>query len=121
MRRGKGSPGYSQPSMRSRSRSPQRGGERSRSFTQIYVNGISRYCTKEDIDKAFGEWGTIRSVVIKQRYAFIDYKHPEDAAEAVKQMNGRMLRDYKLVVEQSSKYSVSSLFPVKKCLNATIV
>ena len=40
---------------------------------------------------------------MKQRYAFIDYKHPEDAEQAVKQMNGRTLRDYKLIVEQSSK------------------
>ena len=40
---------------------------------------------------------------MKQRYAFIDYKYPEDAVTAVKAMNGQMMSDQYLKVERSSK------------------
>lgn len=75
-------------------------------YTQIYVSGITRNCREDDIRRAFAEFGAIRDIVMKPRYAFIDFKYPQDAAVAVTKMNGQMLRDLNIhvKVERSSKF-----------------
>ncbi len=40
---------------------------------------------------------------MKSRFAFIDFKHPEDAAEAVARLDNSEFEGRKLVVQQSCK------------------
>ena len=53
-------------------------------FTQVYVNGISRSTSADDLEQLFEKCGSIRDIVIKNKYAFIDFKNHDDAVEAVK-------------------------------------
>ena len=75
------SAGSRSPRQRRRSDSRSRGGMSPRSkpddaeFTQIYVAGISRSTTADDLEKVFEQIGPIRDIVMKNKYAFIDYKH----------------------------------------------
>lgn len=56
-------------------------------YTQVYVGGITRGCTADDLKKHFDNFGPIHDIVMKGRYAFIDFAMPEDARAAVKEMN----------------------------------
>ena len=73
-------------------------------FTQVYVNGISRSTNQEDLEKIFEECGTIRGVVMKRNYAFIDFKSHADAVEAIKRHDKKNYFGEPLTVEQSRKY-----------------
>ncbi len=42
-------------------------------------------------------------MIMKSRFAFIDFKHPEDAAEAVARLDNSEFEGRKLVVQQSCK------------------
>lgn len=51
--------------------------------TQIYVAGISRNVTADDLRQPFEKFGDVREVIMKGRYAFIDFKDVKDAQTAV--------------------------------------
>lgn len=81
----------------SRSASP-RGQRRSRSnerrddgpFTQVFVTGYNpREVRKEELEDFFSNKGAFQivDVVMKSRFAFVEFKVPEDAVEAVRQLH----------------------------------
>jgi len=98
---------HSEPRSDSQRRQPQRNYSRSasrekrdgRENTQIYVAGINRSVREEDLREPFEKFGPIRSVIMKGKYAFIDYRESKDALEAVQKMNGTTLADAPIVVE----------------------
>lgn len=57
-------------------------------YTQVYVTGFSRSSRREDLERHFARGGAdIREVVMKSRFAFIEFKRPEDAAVAVRELD----------------------------------
>jgi len=98
-----------------RSRSPERrsghGDDQpiDKEYTQIYVARISRNCTADDLQSHFAQFGPIREVVMKGKYAFIDYESPKDAGVAVIETNGKPFKGFDIVVEQSGKSLSESL------------
>ena len=83
--------------------SPRGGDKEDETFTQIYVAGISRSTTADDLEKVFDVCGAIREVIMKNKYAFIDFKHHQDAVEAIKRNNGKTVYGDTLTVERSRK------------------
>ena len=74
-------------------------------FTQVFVTGYPRTTRRDDLHDLFsfkGEFGIV-DVVMKSRFAFVEFKRPEDAAEAVRQLHRTDFQDRLLTVEQSCK------------------
>ena len=106
-------PGRGRSDSRDRRMSP--GDKQEDSFTQIYVAGISRTTTADELEKLFEPCGQIRDIIMKNKYAFIDFKDHRDAVDAIKRLNGKSHYGDTLIVEQSRKYS--SYFQKKKLLS----
>jgi len=78
------------PQRRGDSGSQERGGDRGDlgPYTQVYVTGFSRSSRREDLERHFARNGAdIREVVMKSRFAFIEFNKPEDAAVAVRELD----------------------------------
>lgn len=81
---------------------------RDRGRHQVYVAGITRHISKQDLEEEFGKFGPINDTVMKRGYAFIvsiypfkrqEFDNQRDADDAIKELNGKQLRGDKLVVE----------------------
>jgi len=115
-RRGSRSPSAgSRPRRSPRSRS--RSGERKKPredgpFTQVYVTGYSsRDTRREELERYFARDGVqIVDVVMKSRFAFIEFKKPEDAAEAVRTLDRSDFYGRSLTVQQSCKIRTSRFY-----------
>mgnify|MGYP003912464061 CR=1 FL=1 len=54
----------------------------------MYVTGFSRQSRREDLERYFARGGAdIREVVMKSRFAFIEFRRAEDAAIAVRELD----------------------------------
>lgn len=73
-------------------------------FHQVYVTGYSHSCNEDDLRQHFGQMGTIKEILMKRGFSFVEYKYPEHAAAAVKNLDRSTLKDKPLRVEKSSKY-----------------
>lgn len=63
------------------------------------MTGFSRSVRREDLHNFFSRVaGEIREVHVKSKFAFVEYKRPEDAAEAVRMLDRQDLDGYKLTV-----------------------
>ena len=57
----------------------------------------------------FSKFGSIKEVILKRSYAFIDFEEHESAAAAVNEMNGKVfVNGEELTVEQSGRKIVLS-------------
>jgi len=95
------------PPRRRRSRSPRRDRRPpvdNPDFTQVYVNGVSRTTTADDLEQLFEKCGAIKDIVMKNKYAFIDFKSHDDAVEAVRTYNKTSQFGEMLTVEQSQPH-----------------
>ncbi|XP_051140686.1 serine/arginine-rich SC35-like splicing factor SCL33 [Andrographis paniculata] len=92
---------YRSPSPRDRYRS--RGGDYP---TSLLVRNLRHDCRPEDLRRTFGEFGPIKDVYLPRDYytgeprgfGFVQYIHPEDAADAKYEMDGQILLGRKLTV-----------------------
>lgn len=70
------------------------------SYTQIYIAKLHKRTREEDLKEAFSKFGTIKDIVLKHTYAFIDFEDHEAANRAVKEMDGKPFANgEELVVE----------------------
>ncbi|CAF1044213.1 unnamed protein product [Adineta ricciae] len=70
----------------------------------VFLGDLSRDATKEEVEKAFGHYGKLRSVWLSRSpwgYGFIDFEDQRDAADAVKALDGKMLCGSRVRVEFS--------------------
>ncbi|KAH6781198.1 SC35-like splicing factor 30A [Perilla frutescens var. hirtella] len=103
----------------SRSPSPPRRGYSSRSYsrdryrsrgrdlpTSLLVRNLRRDCRPDDLRSRFGEFGPVKDIYLPRDYytgeprgfGFVQYVHPDDAAEAKYQMDGQVLLGRELTV-----------------------
>jgi RNA recognition motif-containing protein len=71
--------------------------------TQIYVAGISRNVTADDLRVPFEKFGPVREVIMKGKYAFIDFKDVKDAAAAVQELHNTQFAGQTLTVERTRR------------------
>lgn len=68
-------------------------------YTQVYVTGFSRSSRREDLERHFSRGAAVREVVMKSRFAFIEFNKPEDAAIAVKELDRTEFEGRQLTVQ----------------------
>jgi RNA recognition motif-containing protein len=77
--------------------------------TRLYVGNLSKTTTEDDLQTLFTEMGPVTSVAIpsdpktgvKKSFGFVEMGTTEGAEAAVKGINGRMLHDNELRVNES--------------------
>ncbi|XBI62045.1 hypothetical protein VPH35_042744 [Triticum aestivum] len=81
-------------------------------YTNVYVKNLPKEFTHNDLLQEFGPFSTITSAVIMRDndgiskcFGFVNYGESECAAEAVKSLNGKMIKDTILYVGRAQKKS----------------
>ncbi|XP_049826596.1 serine-arginine protein 55-like [Aethina tumida] len=70
-------------------------------FTTVFVGDLNRNVLKRDLELVFKKYGKINSIIIKDRYAFIDYNYHRDALKAVDELNGSEIMGVRIRVEMA--------------------
>ncbi len=61
---------------------------------KVYVGGLSRNASREEIENAFGRYGKLRNVFVARNppgFAFVEFDDPQDAEDSVRALDGRSL------------------------------
>ncbi|OIW15647.1 hypothetical protein TanjilG_08223 [Lupinus angustifolius] len=81
-------------------------------FNNVYVKNLSESITDDDLNKFFGEYGTITSSVVmrdgdgkSKGFGFVNFENPDDAAKAVEALNGKKFDDKEWYVGKAQKKS----------------
>ncbi|KAM4117886.1 hypothetical protein ACJW30_02G160500 [Castanea mollissima] len=81
-------------------------------FNNVYVKNLSESTTEGDLQKTFGEYGTITSVVVMRDgdgkskcFGFVNFENSDDAALAVDALNGKKDDDKEWYVGKAQKKS----------------
>ena len=59
---------------------------------KVYVGGLTRHASREEIEDAFGRYGKLRNVFVARNppgFAFVEYDDPQDAEDSVRALDGR--------------------------------
>lgn len=83
-------------------------------MTQLYVGNLSAEGDEKSIRLLFGKYGTVREVLMKSGYAFVEFELPISAEEAMRELNGELhplvqLQDYLL----AAGLQFNSVFPYR--------
>ncbi|XP_057963668.1 polyadenylate-binding protein 8-like [Malania oleifera] len=81
-------------------------------FNNVFVKNLSESTTEEDLQKIFGEFGTITSVVVMRDadgkskcFGFVNFEDVDDAARSVEALNGQKFDDKEWFVGKAQKKS----------------
>lgn len=71
---------------------------------KVYVGGLTQYASRDDLEIAFERYGRLRNVFVARNppgFAFIEYEDPQDAEDAVRALDGRLVCGVRVRVEIS--------------------
>lgn len=81
-------------------------------FNNVFVKNLSESTTEEDLNKIFGEYGNITSVVVMREgdgkskcFGFVNFENADDAAAAVEGLNGKKFGEKEWYVGKAQKKS----------------
>ncbi|EPQ02454.1 Serine/arginine-rich splicing factor 3 [Myotis brandtii] len=72
---------------------------------KVYVGNLGNKGNKTELKQAFGYYGSLRSVWVARNppgFAFVEFEDHRDAADAVRELDGRTLCGYRVRVELSN-------------------
>ncbi|XP_018602420.1 serine/arginine-rich splicing factor 3-like isoform X1 [Scleropages formosus] len=72
---------------------------------KVYVGNLGNNGNKTELERAFGYYGPLRSVWVARSppgFAFVEFEDPRDAADAVRELDGRTLCGCRVRVELSN-------------------
>ena len=79
-------------------------------FNNVYVKNLAESTTEDDLNKIFGEFGTLTSVVVmrdgegkSKGFGFVNFEEPDDAARSVEALNGKKVDDKEWYVGKAQK------------------
>ncbi|KAJ0983853.1 hypothetical protein J5N97_002209 [Dioscorea zingiberensis] len=79
-------------------------------FTNVFVKNLAESTTDDDLKETFGKFGNITSAVVMREadgkskcFGFVNFEHPEDAAQAVQELNGKKFDDREWYVGKAQK------------------
>jgi len=67
----------------------------------VFIGGISRKVQYEDVEQSFKKFGQIENIKMKGDFAFVEYKHEDDADQAIKEMAYAKILGHKITVQKS--------------------
>ena len=59
---------------------------------KVYIGGLSRNASREEIEDAFGRYGKLDNVFVARNppgFAFVEFTDPQDAEDSVRALDGR--------------------------------
>lgn len=68
---------------------------------RLYIGKIGPQIKKQDLVVAFGGYGELLDILMKDDYAFVEFTTTHAAAKALAGMNGARLAGAKIVVEEA--------------------
>ncbi|XP_063786909.1 serine/arginine-rich splicing factor 3-like isoform X2 [Pseudophryne corroboree] len=72
---------------------------------KVYVGNLGNNGNKTELERSFGYYGPLRSVWVARNppgFAFVEFEDPRDAADAVRELDGRTLCGCRVSVELSN-------------------
>lgn len=85
-------------------------------FNNVYVKNLAETTTEEDLEKIFGEYGPITSVVVMRDgngkskcFGFVNFENADDAGNAVEALNGKKVDEKEWYVGKAQKKSEREL------------
>jgi arginine/serine-rich splicing factor 4/5/6 len=69
----------------------------------VYVSHLSNSIREKDLDQEFAKYGNIKSISLKNGFAFIEYEDYRDADDAIENMDGKTFEGQKLTVQHAGK------------------
>ncbi|XP_063769347.1 squamous cell carcinoma antigen recognized by T-cells 3 [Pseudophryne corroboree] len=76
---------------------------------KLFVSGLPYFCTKEDLEEIFKEHGTVKDMRLvtnrsgkSKRMAYIEYENETQASQAVKKLDGTIIKEHKIKVAISN-------------------
>jgi len=85
-------------------------------FNNVYVKNLAESTTEEDLEKIFGEYGPLTSVVVMRDgngkskcFGFVNFENADDAANAVEALNSKKVDEKEWYVGKAQKKSEREL------------
>lgn len=78
--------------------------------SRLYVGNIGSTIKKRDLIVAFGPYGELIDILMKDDYAFIEYSTIQAALRALNAMRGALVNGTKLTVEGAKPKEPKSMF-----------
>lgn len=69
--------------------------------SQIFIAKLGFDTNENDMRRTFEKFGSIREIILKKSYGFVNYENQDSALEAIKAMNGQKINGRRVVVEMS--------------------
>ncbi|TMS33323.1 hypothetical protein L596_001082 [Steinernema carpocapsae] len=69
--------------------------------TRLFIGRLPSHCREGDVEKFFKNRGRIREIILKDRFGFVEFDDRRDAADAVRDLNGKDLCGERIVLEFS--------------------
>ncbi|XP_059109669.1 serine/arginine-rich splicing factor 3-like [Peromyscus eremicus] len=72
---------------------------------KVYVGNLGNNGNKTELERAFGYYGPLQSVWVARNppgFVFVEFEDPQDATDAVRELDGRTLCGYLIRVELSN-------------------
>uniref|UniRef100_A0A3P9J1N2 Serine/arginine-rich splicing factor 3 n=1 Tax=Oryzias latipes TaxID=8090 RepID=A0A3P9J1N2_ORYLA len=72
---------------------------------KVYVGNLGNNGNKTELERAFGYYGPLRTVWVARNppgFAFVEFEDPRDAADAVRELDGRTMCGCRVRVELST-------------------
>ncbi len=67
----------------------------STSLTRVYIGRIGYETSERDVEKFFRGYGKIEQVMMKNGFAFVEFKDARDADDACHDLSGKELQGYR--------------------------
>ena len=61
---------------------------------KVYVGGLTKAASREEIERAFNHYGKLRNVFVARNppgFAFVEFYDSQDAEDAVRGLDGRLI------------------------------
>lgn len=73
---------------------------------RVYIGNLNHEANRQDVEDFFKGYGPIRDIWIARRppgFAFVEFEHPKDAADACAALSGQDIRGQRVRVEVSTR------------------
>lgn len=71
--------------------------------SRVYVGRLPNNARERDVERFFKGYGSIREVILKNGYGFVEFDDLRDAEDAVDDLNGKDLMGERLIIEHAKR------------------